>query len=151
MSRRGSFEVLADTDLFFFYLRGGKLEAEAAAVFELASSDRVSLKTSSEVCDDAITALRSDGRSLELAFEFVSAMRSLPHVSVAMNGQIASDALSMYLKAGGGSRLSYFDSFHVATAKDLGLPLLTSDGYILKNAGALGVNALDLATWKGPG
>ncbi|MDE1854311.1 MAG: hypothetical protein KGI38_11280 [Thaumarchaeota archaeon] len=65
-----------------------------------------------------------------------------------MNAQTAAEAISLYIEFGGRSRLSYFDSFHVATAKSLGLGFLTSDGYILRNASKLGVKAVDLASWK---
>ncbi len=140
-------EFLADTDLFFFYLRGGKLEEQAARVIQEAAAGRIVLKTSSEVYDDAITALRSDGYPLSMTFEFVSDMRSIPHVASAMTGQMAADAISMYMKSGGRGRLSYFDSFHIAAAKNLGLSFLTSDRYILRNASKLGIRASDLSAW----
>ncbi len=142
---------LADTDLFFYYLRGGKLEEQAAGVIQEAGAGRITLRTSSEVYDDAITALRSDGNPLSVALDFVSDMRSIPHVPIAMNGQVAAEALSMYIEFGGRRRLSYFDSFHVATAKSLGLPFLTSDRYIIRSASKLGVKALDLSLWEVPG
>ena len=140
---------LADTDLFFFFLRGGELEAQAKDLVEKAERGEVVLRTSSEVYDDASTALRSKGHALELAQQFVSDMRSVPHTTVAMTAQIASDALSLYAEFGGRGRLSYFDSFHVATAKSLSLRVLTSDGYINRNAGRLGIEAVDLAKWRG--
>ena len=139
---------MADSDLFFYYLRGGPLEREAQEVIELASSGDLLLKTSSELYDDAILALRSDGLPLEEAREFVSDMRSIPHSPVPMNAQIAADALSLYIDHGGRGRLSYFDTFHVATAKSQALPMLTSDGYVNRNATKLGVEAFDLASWK---
>lgn len=55
--------------------------------------------------------------------------------------------MDLYVSYGGRSRLSYFDAFHVETAKRYGINLLTSDGYILTNATALGVVALDLASF----
>jgi predicted nucleic acid-binding protein len=140
---------LADADLFFYFLRGGELEEQAKEVIKRAERGEVVLRTSSEVYDDAVTALRSKGHPLELAQSFVSDMRSVPHTPAPVTAQIASDALSLYVESGGRGRLSYFDSFHVATAKSLGLELLTSDGYINRNAKKLGVRNLDLSGWTG--
>ena len=106
------------------------------------------LRTSSEVYDDVISALRAKGHSLEFAMGFVSDMRSVPHVPAAMTAQIAAEALSAYVEFGGRGRLCYFDSFHVATAKSLGLTMLTSDGYILRNAPKLGIAAFDIMLWE---
>jgi predicted nucleic acid-binding protein len=140
---------LADTDLFFYYLRGGSLENQAAGVIENAASGGTILRTSSEVYDDAITALRSEGQPLTVAQDFVSAMRSIPHTPVVLTAQLATDALALYIDFGGRGRLGYFDSFHVATAKSLDLGLITSDGYINRNARKLGVKTVDLSAWKG--
>jgi len=153
MSRNGKDheDMLADTDLFFFYLRGGKLEEQAARVIEEAQDGRLTLRTSSEVYDDAITALRSDGNPLKLASDFVSDMRSIPHAPIPMNAQIAADAVSLYMKLGGRRRLGYFDAFHVATARSAGLPFLTSDKFVIANAQGLGVTVSDLSSWRGLG
>jgi predicted nucleic acid-binding protein len=134
---------------FFYFLRGGVFEKQAKEAIRRAEAGTLVLRTSSEVYDDAIVALRSDGLPLEGARAFVSDMRSIPHTPAPMNAQIASDALSLYIEFGGRGRLSYFDSFHVATAKSLGLELLTSDGYINRNAKKLGVRNLDLSGWTG--
>lgn len=151
MSGRGSTPrtLLADTDLFFYYLRGGRLERQAEEVIVGAESGRLTLRTSSEVYDDAILALRSDDHPLEGIREFLCDMRSIPHSPAPMNAQTAAEAVSLYIEFGGRSRLSYFDSFHVATAKSLGLALLTSDGYITRNASRLGVEVVDLSRWGG--
>jgi predicted nucleic acid-binding protein len=129
-------------------LRGGRLADQAARVIEEAEAGGIQLRTSSEVYDDAITAIRSDGYALKLALDFVSDMRSIPHTPLPMNAQVAADAMSLYLKLGGRSKLSYFDSFHVATARSVGMNLLTSDRYILANNRALGIGTSDLASWK---
>jgi predicted nucleic acid-binding protein len=142
---------LADTDLFFFYLRGGRCEVQAEKVIKEASAGRVSLKTSSEVYDDAISAIRADEDSLDVARSFVSDMRSIPHVAMPMSAEVAEDALALYIEHGGRRRLSYFDSFHVACARRYDLALLTSDGWIIENRKALGLAVKDLAHWKGPG
>ena len=151
MSRSGDAGTtfLADADLFFYFLRGGKHEKRAADVIARAAEGSLSLRTSSEVYDDAISAIRSEGQPLEVAEEFVSAMRSIPHSPAPMTGQLAADALSLYIQFGGRGRLSYFDSFHVATAKSLGLTMLTSDAYINRNASKLGVRTADLSNWDG--
>lgn len=140
--------VLVDTDLFFFFLRGGRLEERAAGVIDEAESGQLELRTSSEVYDDAISAIRSDGHPLDLARAFVSDMKSLPHSPLPMSAEVAEEALNLYINHGGRSKLSYFDAFHVATAKRYDLAFLTSDRFVLRNAAALGVVTLDLASHK---
>ena len=134
--------------MFFFYLRGGELEEQAADVVAKASAGTITLRASSEVYDDAITALRSEGQPLRVARDFISDMWSISHTPVPVSAQVAAEALSLYHEFGGRGRLSYFDSFHVATAKSLGARLLTSDGYINRNAVKLGVEAFDLSAWS---
>lgn len=140
--------LLADTDLFFFFLTGGRLEEQAARVVGDASDGRLELRTSSEVYDDAITVIRSDGHPLSLARDFVADMRSIPHTPLPIDAQVAEEAVSMYLVHGGRRKLSYFDSFHVATAKRYGLKLLTSDRFIIKYASTLGIGVADLSGRK---
>jgi predicted nucleic acid-binding protein len=152
LSRRESdrSSLLADTDLFFFFLRGGKFESEAESVIDQAVSGIISLMVSSEVYDDAISAIRADGASLDVARSFVSDMKSIPHTCLPLSAEVAEEAMNLYIKRGG--RLSYFDAFHVATAKRFDLPLLTSDSYLNKNAKSLQTKVLNLAPWqkKGP-
>ncbi len=140
--------LLGDTDMFFFFLRGGRCESQAGQVIKEASAGRVDLRTSSEVYDDAISAIRAGGASLSVAKSFVSDMRSIPHTSLPMSAEIAEEAMAMYVKYGGRRKLSYFDCFHVATAKRYDLTLLTSDKYIIENASTLEVNVTELAHWR---
>lgn len=137
---------LADTDLFFFYLKGGKLSLQAKQIIRSAGSDLLELRTSSEVYDDAISALRSDNVALHIIHDFVSKMKSIPHKALPVSAEIAEEALVMYQKHGGRRKLSYFDSFHAATAKRYTLPLLTSDGYMIQHAKDLGITAIDLSS-----
>ena len=140
--------LLGDADLFFFYLRGGKYEAQAASVVKATGADELVLRTSSEVYDDAISAIRADGAPLEVAESFVADMKSIPHSALPMSAEVAEDAMAIYKSHGGRSRLGYFDSFHVATARRYDLTFLTSDRFIIQNAGELGVRALNLAGWE---
>ncbi len=80
-----------------------------------------------------------------MARNFVSDMKSISHVALPMSAEVAEDALDMYIRHGGRRRLSYFDSFHVATSKRYALPFLTSDKYILRNASKLAVDVMDLS------
>jgi predicted nucleic acid-binding protein len=139
---------LADTDVFFFFLKGGKYESQAAIVMDQASSGKIELMSSSEVYDDAISAIRSDGASLNVARDFVSDMKSIPHSCLPLSAEVAEEALRLYIEKGGRGRLSYFDSFHVATAKRFDFALLTSDKYMINNAESLDVRVFDLASWK---
>ena len=139
--------LLGDTDLFFFFLRGGRLEVQAEKVVKAAENRTLVLRTSSETYDDAFTAIRADGISIDIALEFVSDMKSIPHVAFPMSAEIAEEAMGLYRSHGGRRRLSYFDSFHVATAKRFDVAFLTSDRYVLENSLALGVEAVDLEGW----
>ena len=86
---------------------------------------------------------------MEVARDFVADMKSIPHTSYPMSAEIAEEAMSLYLELGGRRSLSYFDSFHIATAKRFDLALLTSDRYIIDHSAKLGVSVVDLARWKG--
>ncbi|HZW58198.1 MAG TPA: PIN domain-containing protein [Nitrososphaerales archaeon] len=136
--------LLADTDLFFFYLKGGKLAPQAKHVIKMASRGVLELRTSSEVYDDAISALRSDNVPMPTIIEFVSMMKSIPHRALALNAEVAEEALNLYQKYGGRRKLSYFDSFHAATAKRYDLTLLTSDGYMQDHADDIRIGVKDL-------
>lgn len=153
MSRRESGRaladvVLADTDLFFYYLRGGKCEAQAEKVIEEASRGALQLKVSSETYDDAISAIRADELPIDVARNFVSDMKSIPHAALPLSAEIAEEALNFYASHGGRRRLSYFDSFHVASAKRYDLPMLTSDRYVIRHQSVLGIDTIDLSSIK---
>jgi|SRR5579875_902026 len=136
--------LLADTDLFFFYLKGGKLAQQAKHVIKMASRGALELRTAPEVYDDAISALRSDNVAMPTIIEFVSMMKSIPHRALALNAEVAEEALTLYRKYGGRRKLSYFDSFHAATAKRYDLKLLTSDGYMQDHASKIGIEVRSL-------
>ncbi len=138
---------LADTDLFF-YLRGGECEAQAERVVREVTAGAIELRASSEVYDDAVSAIRADNLPLNVAYGFVADMKSIPHTCLPMSAEVAEEALNLYLRYGGRRRLGYFESFHVATAKRYGLPLLTSDKYMIGSKVALGTEAVDLRGWK---
>ena len=141
----GSSVYLADTDIFFFYLKGGRFSEQARQIIRSASSSMVELRTSSEVYDDAVTAMRSDNIAFAIIRDFISKMKSIPHKSLPMSAEIAEEALAIYQRYGGRSKLSYFDSFHAATAKRYGLPLLTSDGYLIRHGNDLGISVTALS------
>ncbi|QQG49279.1 MAG: PIN domain-containing protein [archaeon] len=140
--------LLCDTDVFFFYLKGGRCQVQAELVLKSAEEGELELRTSSEVYDDAITAIRADGLPLEVAQRFVADIKSFRQTSLPMTPEIAEDALDLYRRHGGRRRLSYFDSFHVATARRYDLPLLTSDRYVLEESETLGLKVWDLARWE---
>jgi predicted nucleic acid-binding protein len=104
------------------------------------------LRVSSEVYDDAISAMRGANLSLSIAHSFVSDMKSIPHVALPMSGEIAEDAMAMHAKYGGRRNLSYFDSFHVATARRYSLEFITSDGYLIDHAKTLGIRVESLSS-----
>ncbi len=137
--------LLIDTDVIFFFLRGGRLETQAELLILGAEDGKFELQTSSEIYDDAISALRSGETSFETVKSFLADMKAIPHRSLPMTADIAEYAMSLYAKYGGPRRLSYFDSFHVATAKRFDLKLVTSDHYMLKHGKEIGISVADLA------
>jgi predicted nucleic acid-binding protein len=139
---------LGDADLSFFYLRGGRLEVQAAKINQGGGSGQ-------HTAQDILGGLRrrdirdKSGRvSRDVARSFVSDMRSIPHAALPMGAEVAEDALALYIKYGGRRKLSYFDSMHVATARRYALPFLTSDGFIIENSKALDVDAVNLSLWE---
>lgn len=103
-------------------------------------------KTSSEIYGDAISAIRGANLNLSIAHSFVSDMKSIPHVAFPMSAEVAEYAMAMYMLYGCRRNLSYFDSFHVATAKRYSLEFITSDSYLTKHAKDLGIIAEDLSS-----
>lgn len=101
------------------------------------------LLVSSEVYDDVITALRSQEVPLKTVINFIRDMKAIPHRALPVTLDVALSALGVYREHGGSRRLHYFDSFHVATSQVEGLPLLTSDKYILSHADEFGIQTLD--------
>ncbi len=138
--------VLADSDLFISYLTGDGLEKHFATAVAKAESGEIELFVCSEIYDDIVTALRSQGAGLDEVGRFVSDMRAIPHRAIPVSVEIARHAIQIYARHGGPRKLHYFDSFHVATAGQHGLPLLTSDRYIVGHARELGIEVMDART-----
>ena len=85
---------------------------------------------------------------MEVARNFVADMKSIPHLALPMSAEVAEEAMALYLRHGGRRKLSYFDAFHVATAKRYDLTFLTTDKFILQNAKILRINTTDLTLWS---
>jgi len=80
-----------------------------------------------------MSALRAKGMALPNIIEVLAAIASVPHTSLSVTPAVAISALMLYQRHGGSRRLHYFDAFHVATARMHGLPMITSDVYIIMN------------------
>lgn len=137
-------KVLVDADVFFSYLVDDGLVHHAEKLLEKADRGLLKLQAASEIYDDLVTALRSDGTAIDVVSELLSDLRKLPHETLPTTLDVASEAVTLYASYGGSRRLHYFDSFHVATSKVFDLPLVTSDRFILRNMKRLGITALDL-------
>jgi predicted nucleic acid-binding protein len=135
---------LIEADLFISFLTGDDLSTKFTKVVEMAESGEIDLLASSEVYDDVITALRSQGVGLDQTMDFVYDMRAIPHRTLPVTVGIARKALDLYREFGGSQKLHYFDSFHVATANQMDIPLVTSDRYLIRNTDVLGVRAMDV-------
>ncbi len=141
---KGEEAFIADADVFFFYLRGGALEEKASKIVGEAVSGAMKLHASSEVYDDAITAIRSGGTPLDVAIKFLADLKAIPHVTLPITPEVAEEAVRLYRTHGGRRRLHYFDAFHVACSKRYHITLITSDSYVIEHARDLGVSATDL-------
>ncbi|KXB03852.1 hypothetical protein AKJ45_00335 [candidate division MSBL1 archaeon SCGC-AAA261F19] len=136
-------EILIEADMFISYLTGDELEPKFSEIVKKAEAKKTKIFSSSEVYDDIISALRSQEVELEKVLSFVSDMRAIPHESIPMTVETARIALNLYRQHKGSRKLHYFDSFHVATAHQETLPLLTSDQYILEHAGSLDIQTIN--------
>jgi len=136
--------ILVDTDVFFSYLVEDELSSRSEKLIEKANQGLVKLTCASELYDDIITALRSDNIKIEVVIEMISDLRKLSHEVLPTTVDVAEEAMCLYSQHGGSRKLHYFDSFHVATAKQYDLALVTSDRYILRHSDKLGVKVLDL-------
>ena len=143
--RRGRV-LLLDTCVILHYLLGDELADKAEILIKLAVGDEVTLAVSSEAYDDAITAFRSKGVDLPTVLKALEMWAAIPHQVLPVTAEIAVEALRLYSLHGGRGRLHYFDALHVATAKHYGLPLVTSDRYVIEHSKALGVSVIDLRT-----
>jgi predicted nucleic acid-binding protein len=137
-------KLVVDTVLFISYLREDELSDKAEEVIDCALAHETSLFTSSEMCDDLITAYQSKGYELNKIRSILLDLRVIPHEIVPMTLETAILAMGLYTQYGGSRKLHYFDSFHVATASKMNLPLITSDNFILENAKNLGIRTFNL-------
>lgn len=137
-------ELLVEADLFISYLTGDKFVDKFDVLVESARAGTSNLFASSEVFDDVISALRSQGRTLGEVADFVADMHAIPFESLPVTASLAAKAVELYDSHRGRGKLHYFDSFHVATAIQHGIPLATSDLYIIKNAHALGIEVVNV-------
>ena len=137
--------MLLDADVFISYIgEGDNLSVYSERVIEKVLNGRIEAKVSSIIYDDIVTALRSKSIPLEDVIKFLAAMASIPHEPLPLNPSISVNAMSIYAKYGGSRKLHYFDSYHVASALQLGLPLITSDSFIIEHNTELGISVFDL-------
>jgi len=135
--------VLVDADLFISILTADDQAERFGSVAREARDGTIRLISSSEVYNDVVSALRSQGTTFEQTAAFLSDMQKIPHRPVPTTSAIAADAMNLYDVFGGPGKLHYFDAFHVATARRHDVSLLTSDRFILENAERLGVSVID--------
>lgn len=140
--------VLLDADVFISYLIGDSLFKHSLRVIESIVAGTVTAYVSSEIYDDIVSTLRSNGVPVSKVIEFINAASKIPHKPLPLNPKIVAQALRYYAEHGGPRKLHYFDSYHVATAKHYNLPLLTSDKYIITHSNKLEIQAIDLRTIK---
>lgn len=136
--------VLIDADVLFSYLVADKLVLQSEKLLSRSNEGLVRLLAASEVYDDIITALRSSGTAVELVIQLLTDLRKIPHEVLPTTLDVALEAAYLYSRHGGSRKLHYFDAFHVATAKQHELPLVTSDRYILRHSSELGITSLNL-------
>jgi predicted nucleic acid-binding protein len=135
---------MVDTDVVFSYLVNDRLSSYSEKLVNNATEGSLSIVVASEIYDDMITGLRSDNVSKDVILALLGDLRKLAHEVLPTTLDVAEEALRLYARYGGPRKLHYFDSFHVATAKQYDLPLVTSDRYILENSTKLGLTSIDL-------
>jgi predicted nucleic acid-binding protein len=140
--------ILLDADVFISYLIQDDLFEHSVEVVEYIITGKIVAYVSSEIYDDIVSMLRSNGVSLDKVVEFINAVSKIPHKPLPLNPEIAAQALKYYMEHGGSRKLHYFDSYHVATAKYYSLPLLTSDKYIIDHSNELGIQVINIRTIK---
>ena len=137
--------MLLDADVFISYIGDGdNLSVYSERVIEKVLNGDIDAKVSSIIYDDIVTALRSKNIPLDEVIRFLAGMASIPHTSLPLDPSISVNAMSLYAKYGGLRSLHYFDSYHVASALQLGVPLITSDMFIIEHSEELGVSVFDL-------
>ena len=137
--------MLLDADVFISYIgTGDNLSVYSERVIDEVLKGGIEARVSSIIYDDIITALRSKSIPLDDVIRFLAGMASIPHTPLPLDASISVNAMSLYAKYGGSRRLHYFDSYHVASALQLGLPLITSDSFIIEHRDELGVSVHDL-------
>ena len=136
--------VLLDADVFISFLRGDELSEASETVVKAMTSGKVTGLVSSILYDELISALRSKGASLDLVEEVLAGVAAIPHKALPITAEVALIALRLYREHGGPRKLHYFDSFHVATASVEGIPLVTSDSYILEHSDDFEIGTIDL-------
>ena len=99
---------------------------------------------SSMLYDDIISALCSKGMNLNSVIQVLVAIASILHKPLLITPETAISALTLYIKHGGPGKLHYFDAFHVAIARQHGLPMITSDNYINAHQQDLGITVYNL-------
>lgn len=136
--------VLVDADVFFSYLVSDDLSIHSERILDRADKGLLKLQAASEIYDDLVTALRSNSTPMKVVIELLSDLRMIRHEVLPTTLDVVTEAMKLYARYGGPRKLHYFDSFHVSTAKTYGIPLVTSDHFVLHNSQVLGVSALDL-------
>lgn len=137
-------EALLDSDVFISYIKRDEMADNSERIVRAIISGRLKAYISSMLFDDVITGLRSKGMEIGDVIKVILAIASINHISLPVTSAIAINALTLYKKHGGTRRLHYFDAFHVATARIDGLPLITSDRYIIEHQDEFGIKAIDL-------
>jgi len=135
---------MVEADLFFSYITADELANHSEKVVVAAGKGETRIHVCSELYDEIVSALRSDGVSIDNVVVFLDKICLVPHQPIPVTINIAMEALKLYRDHGGQRKLHYFDSFHVITAKHHSLPLITSDGYVLEHADEFGVEVIDL-------
>ncbi len=136
--------ILVDTCVILHYLLGDDLADNTERFIRDIVKGSLEAYFISEAYDDAITGLRSKGVSDDVILDTLEKWASIPHKVLPITPTIAIEALKIYRQHGGPRKLHYFDAFHVAGAKYYGLPLLTSDKYVINHSKELSIEAIDL-------
>ena len=139
---------LFDADVFLSYLRNDNLFPYSNRVIQKALDGDISVYVSSILYDDIATALLSKGVVIDEIVAVIAGLSAIPHIPLPITPEIAISALLLYKRFRGPRKLHYFDSFHISTSLYYKYPLITSDKFIIGNKDKLGIDVIDLRSFK---
>ncbi|MGQ4915853.1 MAG: type II toxin-antitoxin system VapC family toxin [Candidatus Asgardarchaeia archaeon] len=139
---------ILDSDVFLSYFKKDDLFLYSNQVIQKIFNGSIRAYVSSIIYDDICAALLSKNVNVDEIISAIAGLSAIPHISLPITPEITITALLLYKRFKGSRKLHYFDSFHVSTSLYYKYPLITSDKFIIDNKDKLGINVVDLRSFK---